>query len=325
MKRLLIPLVIAALAVAGWFVWKTYHATETVTPLFYGNVDIREVNLGFRVSGRVKTVLKEEGDTVTAGETIARLDDEPYRQALALATARQEAASAQLDELKNGSRPEAIAQARATLASAEATLTNTRLDYERQSELLTNHTVSQQVSDNAEAAFHAARAQSEAAQASLALLLAGARTEQIAQASANLNAAEATRATASIQVEDTALTAPEAGVVLTRAVEPGAIVQSGATALTLSLISPVRVRAYVTEPDLGLVAPGRAVLIQTDSRAAPYHGQIGDVSPRAEFTPKSVETATLRTALVYRFRVIVTDADDGLRQGMPVTVQLLAP
>ena len=121
---------------------------------------------------------------------------------------------------------------------------------------------------------------------------------------------------------DTALAAPEAGVVLTRAVEPGSMVQAGSTALTVSLAEPVRVRAYAPEPMLGLVQPGRQVLIFTDSRREPYHGQIGDVSPRAEFTPKSVETEELRTALVYRFRAVVRDADGLLRQGMPVTVRL---
>jgi HlyD family secretion protein len=59
----------------------------------------------------------------------------------------------------------------------------------------------------------------------------------------------------------------------------------------------------------------------TDGRPdKPYHGKIGFVSPTAEFTPKTVETPDLRTDLVYRLRIVVTDADDALRQGMPVTV-----
>jgi HlyD family secretion protein len=64
------------------------------------------------------------------------------------------------------------------------------------------------------------------------------------------------------------------------------------------------------------------VRVHTDSSATVYHGQIGFISPRAEFTPKTVETADLRTDLVYRLRVVVSDADEGLRQGMPVTVDV---
>lgn len=317
MKRILIPLALVVFAAAGWLAWKSRAGPGL--PVFYGNVDIREVNLGFRVSGRVQAVLKDEGDAVRAGEIIARLDDEPYRHAAAAAEAQAAAAEARLDELKNGSRPEEIAQARAALAAADATLANATLLHDRQRELLANRGVSRQAYDDAEAAHHEAAARRASAQASLDLLTAGTRAEQIAQAAANLKSA---LAAARMQLADTALSAPEAGVVLTRAVEPGAIVQSGATALSLSLQSPVWIRAYAPEPELGLVHPGREVLVYTDSRAEPYHGKIGDVSPRAEFTPKSVETATLRTSLVYRFRVIVRDADEGLRQGMPVTVKL---
>ena len=124
-----------------------------------------------------------------------------------------------------------------------------------------------------------------------------------------------------MKVQDTVLASPSEGVVLTRAQEPGAILQTGTPVLTLSLKRPVWVRAYVDEPNLGRIHPGMKVQVFTDSRPEkPYSGQIGYISPRAEFTPKNVETAELRTSLVYRLRVVVEDADEGLRQGMPVTV-----
>lgn len=91
---------------------------------------------------------------------------------------------------------------------------------------------------------------------------------------------------------------------------------------TVSLTRPVWVRAYVDERNLDPRPAGRKVLLYTDGRPdKPYHGQIGFVSPTAEFTPKTVETPDLRTDLVYRLRIVVTDADDALRRGMPVTVQ----
>jgi HlyD family secretion protein len=100
-------------------------------------------------------------------------------------------------------------------------------------------------------------------------------------------------------------------------------VQAGATALSLSLEKPVWVRAYVHERELGWVPPGTRVLVATDGQAERrFHGKVGFVSPRAEFTPKSVETPELRTSLVYRLRVVVEDSDGTLRQGMPVTVML---
>jgi HlyD family secretion protein len=324
MKRILILIIIAAAGAGGWYAWKTSgEGRQGQAPVFHGNIDIREVRLGFRVPGRVLDILKEEGDAVAAGETLARLDPEPYRNAADQAEAQAGQLEARLAELKNGSRPEEIERARKNLAEAEAALNNARLIYDRQEQLVADGAVARQDYDTARTSFQAAQARRGAARAALDLLEAGARAEQIAQAEAALDAARAALAQARTQLGDTVLTAPESGVVLTRAVEPGSIVQAGGTALTVSLATPVRVRAYAPEPMLGLVQPGRKVLVFTDSRPEPYHGQVGDVSPRAEFTPKSVETQELRTALVYRFRVTVSDADRLLRQGMPVTVRLV--
>ena len=90
--------------------------------------------------------------------------------------------------------------------------------------------------------------------------------------------------------------------------------------MTLTIDRPVRVRAYVDEPDLLRIAPGMHVLVTADGNPKTYHGTIGYISPTAEFTPKTVETVALRTDLVYRLRVIVGDPDDALRQGAPVSV-----
>jgi HlyD family secretion protein len=109
--------------------------------------------------------------------------------------------------------------------------------------------------------------------------------------------------------------------VLTRAVEPGAIVAAGNPVYTLSLESPVWVRTYIDEPDLGNVHPGMKAVVVTDSGGR-YEGHVGFISPEAEFTPKSVQTTDLRTALVYRLRVVVDAPDTGLRRGMPVTVRI---
>ena len=80
-------------------------------------------------------------------------------------------------------------------------------------------------------------------------------------------------------------------------------------------------RAYVPEPSLGKVSLGMPMRVFTDSQPGkPYAGRVGFISPVAEFTPKNVETEALRTDLVYRLRILIDNPDDGLRQGMPVTV-----
>jgi HlyD family secretion protein len=92
----------------------------------------------------------------------------------------------------------------------------------------------------------------------------------------------------------------------------------------LSLTKPVWVRTYVSEPDLPRVKPGMKVEVKLDSKAiAPLQGRIGFISTEAEFTPKTVETRELRTALVYRLRIVIDDPGNVLRQGMPVTVDVI--
>jgi HlyD family secretion protein len=114
--------------------------------------------------------------------------------------------------------------------------------------------------------------------------------------------------------------------VLSRVRETGSIVSPGDVVFALSLTDSVWARAYIAEPDLGRIHPGMIVEVVTDSAPdKPYRGLVGFISPVAEFTPKSVETPQLRTDLVYRLRVIIDAPDEGLRQGMPVTVRLPAP
>src|SRR5579863_8947055 len=82
MKKL-VPILVLVLILAGgglWYVAEHPARSESGVLELYGNVDIREVNLGFRVSGRLKEVLRDEGDAVKAAETLARLDDEPYER-----------------------------------------------------------------------------------------------------------------------------------------------------------------------------------------------------------------------------------------------------
>jgi HlyD family secretion protein len=289
----------------------------------YGNVDIREVNLGFRVSGRILEVLRDEGDEVKAGEILARLDDEPYRRDAEQSRGQVGSLQAHLQMLEAGNRPQEIAQARALVREREVSSSNAQRIYKRQEELLGSKAVSIQERDDAEAAYHEADARLKSAREQLNLLEAGFRAEEIAQARADLARAQAALASTELHVQDTVLKAPADGVVLTRAQEPGAILQPGTTVLTVSLKRPVWVRAYVNEPDLGRIHPGAKVKVYTDTRPAnPYSGQVGYISPRAEFTPKNVETTELRTSLVYRLRVVVDNPDDALRQGMPVTVVL---
>ncbi len=325
MRRRIIVIAIAVLVLggAGWLIYSRYFAAANAEPVFYGNVDIRDVSLGFRVSGRIAQMAVEEGDPVKAGQLLSGLDKTPFNDNVALQTANVAQQEANLAKLEAGSRPEEIEQAKANVASRKAALENARGVYERQQQLAQRDFASKQAYDNAVSALHQAEADLKSAEQALQLAIQGPRKEDIEAARAALQGARAQKQIAETSLGDTELHAPADGIVLTRAVEPGTIVSVGMTVYTLSLQKPVWVRAYVGEPQLGLVHPGEPVKLYTDTRPNhPYDGQVGFVSPVAEFTPKSVETPELRADLVYRFRVTVGNPDAALRQGMPVTVRL---
>ena len=288
----------------------------------YGNVDIREVELAFRQPGRMTSMAFDEGDAVTAGTVIAQLDATPYREKLAAAQAELNAAQAGLDKLRSGNRPQEITQAREHVRQAQAAFHEAERNFKRQNTLLQSGASSQRTVDAARATRDRATADLASAEAALSLAKDGFRSEDVAAGEARVAAAAAALAQARTALTDTKLVAPSDGIVIARIREPGSMVASSTPVYTLSLRDPVYVRAYVSEPDLGRIAPGASVRVHTDSSDKVYRGQIGFISPRAEFTPKTVETTDLRTDLVYRLRVVVADGDQGLRQGMPVTVDV---
>ncbi|HCN9846362.1 TPA: secretion protein HlyD, partial [Escherichia coli] len=231
-------------------------------------------------------------------------------------------AQAQYDLMLAGYRDEEIAQAAAAVKQAQAAYDYAQNFYNRQQGLWKSRTISANDLENARSSRDQAQATLKSAQDKLRQYRSGNREQDIAQAKASLEQAQAQLAQAELNLQDSTLIAPSDGTLLTRAVEPGTVLNEGGTVFTVSLTRPVWVRAYVDERNLDQAQPGRKVLLYTDGRPdKPYHGQIGFVSPTAEFTPKTVETPDLRTDLVYRLRIVVTDADDALRQGMPVTVQ----
>lgn len=320
-KPVIIVLFILLLIAAFGGGWWWYQSSQQRELTLYGNVDIRTVNMSFRVGGRLASLNVDEGDKIQAGQILGQLDRAPYENALQQAQANVSTAQAQYDLMMAGYRAEEIAQAAAAVKQAQAAYDYAQNFYQRQLGLRQNSAISVNDLENARSSRDQTQATLKSAQDKLRQYRAGNRPQEIAQAKASLEQAQAALAQAKLDLHDTTLIAPSDGTLMTRAVEPGSMLSAGGTVMTLSLTHPVWVRAYIDEKNLGQAVPGREVLLYTDSRPnQPWHGKIGFVSPVAEFTPKTVETPDLRTDLVYRLRIVVTDADDSLRQGMPVTV-----
>lgn len=260
--------VVANVIVASYVLRKDKNTGELT---LYGNVDVRQVDIGFRVAGQVTELIFEEGDRVDQGMLMTTLDKTPYDSKVQEAVANREAV-------------------KVNLANAEVLV-------KRREALIGVGGVSQEDLDNA-------------------------RTNRD-QLAANLVEAEALAVVAQDNMKYTQAYAPTDGVILTRIREPGTVVNPADPVYTLSVSSPVWIRAFVDEPNLGRVYYGMPVEIYTDIDGGPvYTGVVGFISPVAEFTPKTVESTQLRTDLVYRLRIYADNPDRGLVQGMPVTVKL---
>lgn len=277
MKKRAIVLVLLILVIGGtigFLYFKNRKVTDELT--LYGNIEIRQVDLSFQVAGKIKKMLKEEGDTVKQGELIAVLDDKDYVSNLEKAEADVEKTLA----LKNDAESK----------------------FERQAPLVEDNTISKQDYDT---------------------LL---NTKN--KSKADYDGAVAQKNFARNQLDYTKVYAPEEGIIMIRVQEPGANVAKGQPVYTMAKTKPVWVRAYVNETDLGNIKYGQEVNVFTDTvdpktgKNREYKGQIGYISPVAEFTPKTVQSTDIRTNLVYRIRVYIYDIDEYLRQGMPVTIKV---
>ena len=322
-KPLIIPIVLIAVG-AGWWVWHARQQPGAGEALsLFGNVDIREVRLAFGTSDRVREILVDEGDRVEPGQVLGRLDPRKLQAAVAAAEAGVDAQAQALAVLEAGSRPEEIRRARAQADALIARARTAQISYQRQQKLGRQKLASPEDLDQARATADAAEAEAEAAEATHALAVAGPRPQEIAQARAQLQARRAELDLARRQLADATLESPARAIVRERILEPGDMATPQGPALTLALMDPLWVRAYVPEPALGRVVPGMPAEVRTDSFPDKvYRGWVGFISPTAEFTPKSVETPELRTRLVYQVRILVCEPREELRLGMPATVTI---
>ncbi len=300
-----------------------------------GYVDATDVQVAPLVGGRILDLNVDEGDRVTAGQVIATLDTVDTELLLARLRTERDQAEAQLRLLLAGARPEDIRLAEAQAASAESDvtateveLTSARADYERFASLVAAGSGSEKQRDDAatrrdvaEARLSAATHRVAAARETLARLRAGARKEEIEAARARVATAEAVIHVAEKSLADATVTSPLAGVVTTKIANIGEIVAPRAPIVIVTDLDRAWANVYVDEPLVPRLSVGQTATLVTDAGQR-IEGTVTFVSPKAEFTPRNVQTADERAKLVYRVKVTVDNREGVLKQGMPVEAEL---
>jgi HlyD family secretion protein len=300
-----------------------------------GYVEATEVRVAPEVGGRVLEIKVDEGDRVTAGTLLARLDTSETELAMRRVAAERAQAEAQLRLLQAGARPEEIRQApaqaesaQADVHAAESELAAAAADVARFEALLASKAGSRKQRDDAvtrrdvaAARVTAARERVRAASEAVARLKAGARREEIAAAQARIDAVDAQLAALRKNIADATLNSPVAGMVTARLVDAGEIVNAHAPAVVVTDLDRAWANVYVDEPVVPRLTLGQPITLVTDAQQR-LEGKITFISPKAEFTPRNVQTAEERTKLVFRIKVTTDNRQGILKSGMPVEAEI---
>jgi HlyD family secretion protein len=323
-KRILIGVaVLAAVAVVAFLAFRGGDDSDNALTAS-GTVEATEADLGFQVGGRVASVNVREGDAVTAGQELARLDMAELEARRAAAEAQVQAAQALLAELRRGSRAAERGAATASVTAAAERLEEAQREYNRARALYDGGAISRQTRDQAETALGVARAQHEQLRQQSALVAEGPRAERITAQEAVVQQARAAVAQVTAALDNAVIRAPFAGTVSVRHREAGEAVSPGLPVVTVMNNADRWVRIYIPENRIGSVHIGSPATITSDTdpdRA--YHGRVSFIAGEAEFTPRNVQTTEERVKLVYAVKVAITDDTRGdLKPGMPADVRL---
>jgi HlyD family secretion protein len=325
MKRILLIIIIAAVIAGLLYYFFTHNKEEEGNFIrVSGNIEATEVDVGFKISGRIVSRFFEEGDWVDKGKVLAKLDDEDLRNRLEVARATLLSAQARLSKLLAGSRPEEIREAQAAVNQVKSDLENKEAHYERMKPLFEKGVIPKDTLDNSEAAYKMAKAAYQRAAENYQLVKEGPRKEDIDDARAQVEQAQASLKLTETQLSYTTLYSPISGVVLVKSGEIGEVVNPGTSIVTLADIENVWLKAYIPETDLSKVKWGQEVIVTTDVRPKKeYRGRISFISSQAEFTPKQIQTEKERVTLVYRIKIDIVNKDRELKPGMPADGRIL--
>jgi len=322
-KGIIVAVLVAVLVAAVVYLRRAPERDKAGALRISGNVELTEVQVSFKVPGRLLARLVDEGAPVKRGETVARLEDAELQDQVSLAQAEVDAAAATVAELEAGSRREEIGQGEALLARAQAEATRLSADYNREVALYAREVIARRELDAARAAHDQARAAVRERREALQLLRKGARRERIDEARARHRGALARLSTARERLGYATLLAPISGVVLSKSVEPGEQVAAGTPVVTLGDMENCWLKGYIPETELGRVKLGQRARVTTDGHPGRvFEGRVSFISSEAEFTPKNVQTEKERVKLVYRIKVSLSNPGMELKPGMPADAEI---
>jgi len=332
--RKVVVILALLLAAVGVIVWVGQRGSADGDLVYSGTIEATDIGLAFQTSGRVREVLAQEGMRVDKGAVLARLDDAELASRVLMAKANLERAERLAEQLATSLEvmksvlPQDLRRAWAVLDRARSAEREARRNKERYERLYAEGVVSEKERDayrlGHDTALSAVR-EAEAAriQAEAALEKIEATKKELEAAKAQVLSSRSSLEQATIQLGYATLVSPVTGMVTSRNVEPGEVVNPSREAITVTDLSRVDLKIFVEETAIAKVRPGARVEVTVDSFPGKvYHGVVSYVSPEAEFTPKFIQTRKERVKLVYLVKVSLENPNYELKTGMPADARI---
>jgi HlyD family secretion protein len=330
--RRVIPVVIL-IAIAGfaWWWFGGRASAQTNELKASGTIEATQYVIAPEIAGRVIEVAADEGEAVTAGQALVKLDpsllNAQRTQAEAAYNAANNtalAAAANLDLLTSGPTAEQLAVSQTVVDKAQLAVDALQQSYDDLPEAAKDSANGKQLQQQ----LDQAKATLANAQAQYNLVKAGANPKQIdaAQAQADAARSQADAAQAALGVIDVQLTkltvsAPAAGTVLSRAVEPGSVALPGSTMLVIADLTQLQITVYIPEDRYGSIKLGETATVTVDSvPGETFTATVIHIADHAEFTPRNVQTAEGRKTTVYAIKLSIDNPEGKLKPGMPADV-----
>ncbi len=302
--------------------YKLYWNKETgITAT--GTIEVTDVDITTKVSGYLKDVAYESGDNVEKGTIVAKISRPDLEIQVIKDEAALKKAQFQLADLKKGPRIQELEEAKAALNSSEAVYKKTKSDYDRYKTLHEQGAISAQAFDNIKSSLEVALNSLTSAKEHLSLVEEGTRPDLIEAQEKEVERSRSILEISRSMLEDTVLTTPITGTILSKNYENGEFVAVGSPVYTIADLSDCWVKIYVASSQLGLIKLGEKADVKIDSYPDKiFKGTIKEISQTAEFTPRQSITQRERANLVFAVEVKLENKDGILKPGMPADVVL---
>lgn len=288
-----------------------------------GTIEVVEMDIASVIPARVSRVLVDEGQSVSAGETLALLTQAATSFEVEVRRGALQRAEAVLRDLEAGARPAEVRQSSAEVTLAEAEAARLARDHARAQALYDGGAISRQELEAARTQATVAAQRVSAARQGRQLVVEGTRPERIRAARADVATARAALDAARGTAAELALVAPANGTIIRRLADPGETVGPGEPVLTVGKTDSLWVRIYLGPADVARIRVGdeaQATLDDFPSRS--FSGRVAAIAARAEFTPRVALTERERADLLFGVKVALVDPSGALKAGLPVTVRV---